>query len=68
MRRAVLVILLDIKMKKQSIYYIIRQRPYLTNHIFLFNVGKAETDEDVNYQVLEQLKDGRMIAAKFNRK
>jgi len=47
------VILLYIKMEKQSIYHIIRQNPYMKNDIFLFNVRKAETDEDVNYQLLE---------------
>ena len=37
---------------------------------FTFNIGKADTYEDVNvnYQVLEQLKDGRILAAKFSSK
>ena len=46
----------------------IRQRPYMTTNIFTFNVGKADTNEYVNYQVLEQLKDGRIIASKYNSK
>ena len=60
---------LDIKMKKDSIYLMIRQRPpYLTTDIFTFNNGKADTNKDVNYQVLEQLKDGQIIDSKYNNK
>ena len=59
---------LDIKMKKESIYHLIRRRPYMTTDIFTFNIGKADTYEGVNYQVLEQLKDGRILAAKFSSK
>ena len=40
----------------------------MTTDIFTFNIGKADTYEDVNYQVLEQLKDGRILAAKFSSK
>ena len=40
----------------------------VTTDIFLFNVGKAKTFNDVNYEVLEQIKDGRIIAAKFDSK
>ena len=40
----------------------------MTTNIFTFNVGKADTNEDVNYQVLKQLKDGRIIASKYNNK
>ena len=60
---------LDIKMKKESIYHIIRNRPYMTTNIFTFNIGKDNGNSDeVNYQVLEQLKDGRILAAKFSSK
>merc|ERR1712236_170032 len=56
-------------MKKESIYHIIRNRPYMTRNIFTFNIGKDNTNmEDINYQVLEQLKDGRFLAAKFSSK
>ena len=34
----------------------------------MFNIGKADTNKDLNYQVLEQLKDGRIIASKSNSK
>merc|ERR1712090_89970 len=60
---------MDITMKKESIYHTIRNRPYMTTDIFTFNIGKDDTNrEDINYQVLEQLKDGRFIAAKFSSK
>merc|ERR1712208_281688 len=57
---------MDITMKKESIYHLIRNRPYMTTDIFTFNIGKDDTNrEDINYQVLEQIKDGRFVAAKF---
>ena len=60
---------LDIKMKKESIYHIIRNRPYMTTDIFTFNIGKDNGNSDeVNYQVLEQIKDGRILAARFSSK
>ena len=60
---------LDIKMKKESIYHMIRNRSYMTTNIYTFNIGKDNTNmEDINYQVLEQLKDGRFLAAKFSSK
>ena len=36
---------------------------------FTFDIGKDDTNKDyINYQVLEQIKDGRFVAAKFRRK
>ena len=60
---------MDITMKKESIYHTIRSRPYMTTEIFTFNIGKDDRNkEDINYQVLEQIKDGRFVAAKFSSK
>ena len=60
---------MDITMKKESIYHTIRNRPYMTTDIFTFNIGKDDRNrEDINYQVLEQIKDGRFVAAKFSSK
>merc|ERR1712208_48450 len=60
---------MDITMKKESIYHTIRSRPYMTKEIFTFNIGKDDTNrEDINYQVLEQITDGRFVAAKFSSK
>ena len=60
---------MDIMIKKESIFHTIRSRPYATTDIFTFNIGKDNTNmEDINYQVLEQIKDGRFVAAKFSSK
>ena len=41
----------------------------MTTNIFTFRIGKDDTNrEDINYQVLEQIKDGRFVAAKFSSK
>merc|ERR1712105_37831 len=59
---------MDITMKKKSIYHTIRSVPYMTTDIFTFNIGKDAGSSDTNYQVLEQIKDGRFVAAKFSSK
>merc|ERR1711984_28277 len=59
---------MDITMKKESIYHTIRSRPYMTTDIFTFNIGKDDGSIDTNYQVLEQIKYGRFVAAKFSSK
>merc|ERR1711910_53960 len=59
---------MDITMKKESIYHTIRNRPYMTTDIFTFNIGKDAGSSDTNYQVLEQIKDGRFVAATFSSK
>ena len=40
----------------------------MTTDIFLFDVGKAQTDDGVNYELLEKIKKGRILAAKFDSK
>ena len=35
---------------------------------FLFDVGKARTEDEMNYELLEHLKNGRTLAAKFDSK
>ena len=60
---------MDITMKKESIYHTIRNRPFMTTDIFTSNIGKDDRNkEDIYYQVLEQIKDGRFVAAKFSSK
>ena len=58
---------LDIKTKKEGKYI-----SYYMIDIFTFNIGKADNKnwdgEEVNYQVLEQIKDERFVAAKFSSK
>ncbi len=40
----------------------------MTTDIFLFDVGKARTEEEMKYDVLEKIKNGRTLAAKFDSK
>ena len=38
----------------------------MTTDVFLFYVGKAKTDEGINYDVLESIKNGWITADKYN--
>ena len=40
----------------------------MTTDIFLFDVGKARTEEEMNYELLEQIKNRRTLAASFDSK
>ena len=57
---------MDIKMKKGNICQALRKRSLMTTNMFLFDVGKGATFEDVNYDVLEKIKNGRIVANKYN--
>ena len=57
---------MDIKLKKSSFCHALRKRRLATTDIFLFDVGKAKTFDTVNYEVLEKLKNGRILASKFD--
>ena len=46
---------MDIKLKKSSICHALRKRSLMTTDIFLFDVGKANTFDGVNYEVLEKI-------------
>ena len=59
---------MDIRLKKSSICHILSKRSLMTTDIFLFDVGKARTEDDMNYELLEQIKNGRTLAAKFDSK
>ena len=59
---------MDIKLKKSGICHVLGKRPLTTTDIFLFNVGKAKTFDEVNYEVLEKIKDGRILASKYDSK
>ena len=59
---------MDIKIKKGSICHVLSKRSLMTTDIFLFDVGKANTDHGVNYELLEKIKNGRIVAAKFDSK
>ena len=34
--------------------------------IFLFDIGKARTEDGMNYKLIEQIKNGRTLAGKFD--
>ena len=57
---------IDIKAKNSSICHALGKRPLTTTDIFLFNVGKANTMDEVNYEVLEKIKDGKLLASKYD--
>ena len=59
---------MDIKIKKGSICHVLSKRSLMTIDIFLFDVGKANTDHGVNYELLEKIKNGRIVASKFDSK
>ena len=40
----------------------------MTTDTFLFDVGKANTENGVNYELLEKIKNGRTVASKFDSK
>ena len=46
----------------------INKKILMTTDIFLFDVGKAHSDDDVNYELLEKIKNGRVLASKFDSK
>ena len=58
---------ISIKSATASIYYCLTKQPLSTADIFLFNIGKAKkVGEVVNYEVLEDLKDGAAFSSKYN--
>ena len=59
---------MDIKMKKGSICHVLSKRCLMTIDTFLFDVGKANTYDRVNYELLEKIKNGRTVAGKFDSK
>ena len=59
---------MDIKIKKASICNVLSKRSLMTTDIFLFNVGKADTENEVNYELLEKIRNGRIVASKWDSK
>ena len=57
---------INLKMKGGSICQLLRKRSLLTTDNFLFDVGKAKTEEGINYDVLESIKNGWITADKYN--
>ena len=58
---------ISIKSTTANICYCLKKQPLSTADIFLFNIGKTNKNVDaVNYEVLEDLKDGDAFASKYN--
>ena len=66
-RRRVVAGGINIKSSSANICHALSKRPLSTTDIFLFNIGKSKKKfEEVNYEVLEDLKDGDAFASKYN--
>ena len=59
---------MEIKSKKTNIFLALSKRPLKSTGIFLFNVQKAFLHNDGNYKVFEEIKDGWILASKFDSK
>ena len=57
---------MDINMRKGNICQVLRKRSLISTNMFLFDVARGATFEDVNYDVLEKIKNGRIVADKYN--
>ena len=58
---------INIKANTPSICHVLSKQSLATADIFLFNLGKSKKKSDeVNYEVLEDLKDGDAFASKYN--
>ena len=58
---------INIKSNTRNIYHCLAKQSLATADIFLFNIGKSmKRFEEVNYEVLEDLKDGDAFSAKYN--
>jgi hypothetical protein len=58
---------MNIKVNTASLCHALQKRPLSTTDIFMFNIGKSRNKyEEVNYELLEQIKDGRVFASKYN--
>ena len=58
---------INLRANTASICHVLSKQSLSTADIFLFNIGKAQKKTDaVNYEVLEDLKDGDAFAAKYN--
>ena len=58
---------INIKANTPSICHVLSKQSLTTADIFLFNLGKSKQKfDEVNYEVLEDLKDGDAFASKYN--
>ena len=58
---------INLKTSSKNICQSLRKHPLATADIFLFNLGKSKKNfENVNYEMLEDLKDGDAFAEKYD--
>ena len=60
------VVKLAAKNKTSNIAQVLRKRQLTTTDIFLFNDARSKNQETVNYEMLENIKDGQAEASKYN--
>ena len=56
------------QVEKIKHFHILSKRLLMSTDLFLFDVGKARTENNINYELLEQIKNGRTLASKFDSK
>ena len=52
--------------KSSNIAQVLRKQQLATTDIFLFNDARSKNHETVNYEMLENIKDGQAEASKYN--
>ena len=52
----------------KDILHIMKKCVDITTEIFLFNISKCVCINDVNYKILEKIKDGKATSMKFKTK
>ena len=58
---------INLKASSKNICHALTKQPLATADIFLFNLGKSKKNfENVNYEMLEDLKDGDAFTEKYN--
>ena len=60
------VVRLAAKNKTSNIAQVLRKRQLATTDIFMFNDARSKNQETVNYEMLENIKDGQAEASKYN--
>ena len=60
------VVKLAAKNKTSNIAQVLRKQQLATTDIFMFNDARSKNHETVNYEMLENIKDGQAEASKYN--
>ena len=60
------VVRLAAKNKTSNIAQVLRKQQLATTDIFMFNDARSKNHETVNYEMLENIKDGQAEASKYN--